>query len=130
MLLDKVLRRLSGAGVEVSPKVVVKRRALEQYGAALAVETSLSGRSSWKEIRPDLERAEKQLRRALRAAPLFRDAHRALGRNLWFQGRPADADIEFAAAENMRFEIAPLLFSCARKARRARASIAIRRLLQ
>jgi len=101
----KALRDSSGR-IRIAPNVFVEKSALQNYGAAIVAEGAVSKIENSDEVLSGLQRAESLLRKTVHDAPLWIDALRALGRNLWFQGRFAEAIDAFARAEGLRADLA------------------------
>lgn len=95
-------------GFYAAPNIWVRRRAVAPFTEALVVESSASKTSDNAQLSFNVRKAEQLLRRAIEMAPPWIDPVRALGRNLWFQGRFDEAIQTFGVAERMRDEMARL----------------------
>ena len=93
-------------GFYFAPNVWIPRRAHILFADALAIEDSISRIPDNAQLIVALQRAEGWLRRAIDIAPLWIHAVRALGRNLWFQGRFDDAKRVWMEAEGLRDDVA------------------------
>jgi putative glycosyltransferase (TIGR04372 family) len=92
--------------VSVGPDVCVPLGIHNQYVQAIVVEGLTGTIADHEGLLCALRTAEEQLRRVMEASPAWVAAGRALGRNLWFQGRFEEALQTFAAAEEMRDSMA------------------------
>jgi putative glycosyltransferase (TIGR04372 family) len=88
--------------VEVTPNVWITPDCLTRFNEAIAVEGSSRSVADDAGFVSALRLAEASLRHVIKSAPLWIEAVRALGRNLWFQGRFNEAIQTFAAAERLR----------------------------
>ncbi len=90
----------------VVPNIAIEPIDNARYMAAIFVEDSTSRVIDYLCLMSALRTAEQLLRRAMTSAPVWIDPVRALGRNLWFQGRFEEAIRTYAAAEELRDEMA------------------------
>lgn len=96
----------SGKGFEVAPNLWIDFDANADLGKAIAVEDSAARAVDDEHFAAALRAAEVLLRKAIKAVPVWPVPRRALGRNLWFQGRFDEAMHQFAVAEESRDALA------------------------
>jgi putative glycosyltransferase (TIGR04372 family) len=89
-------------GSFVTPQVWVARVDASRYYRALAVENRAAEMTDAEHLLSALRDAEALLRETIKSTPVWIQPVRALGRNLWFQGRFREAKQAFAAAEQLR----------------------------
>ena len=93
---------LVNRGSAPSPFERASRGERQRYAEAISIESAVSTVFDYKLILKELLAAERALRNVMEESPLFVDAGRALGRNLWFQGRFHEAIDAFVRAEGAR----------------------------
>jgi putative glycosyltransferase (TIGR04372 family) len=95
-----IIKRVgSSTCVEVVPNLTISARAMGCFYAGVAVERLISNITDLKTLDWVLSIAEGLLREVIHIAPAWSEGHRALGRNLWFQGRFEEALACFADGE-------------------------------
>jgi len=90
----------------VSPGIRIEPVVNARFMAAVFVEGMTSRVVDAGRLLKALRAAEALLRRAINTAPLWAELTRALGRNLWFQGRFSEAIETFGAGELLRNDMA------------------------
>jgi putative glycosyltransferase (TIGR04372 family) len=88
--------------VVVAPNIIVDRKSLIRFSAAIDIEDSTTKAHDSETLRGNLRTAETVLLGLINEAPVWADVVRALGRNHWFQGRFEEAMRTFASAEKLR----------------------------
>lgn len=105
---ERLIEKFQGtaAQIKLTPNVTVSRRSVARYRAGLSAEwipgqtePLINMLSDQRELMTALQTAEVALRALTQDAPLWAEAHRALARNYWFQGRFNEALACFAAGE-------------------------------
>jgi putative glycosyltransferase (TIGR04372 family) len=95
-------------GFAIAPNIYVDPDASARLTAAISIENTARNIVDYAAFVSELGTAEKFLRWAMTASPVWIDPVRALGRNLWFQGRFDEAMRTFAAAEKLRDTMASM----------------------
>ena len=90
----------------VAPGISVERVVNGRLLAAGCAESMTTRNTDTTRLLAVLCITEELLRRAMKAAPFWAEPARALGRNLWFQGRFEEAIRMFASGEKLRDEMA------------------------
>lgn len=92
----------SSTGYELVPNLWIQFEASQSLGAALTVEDSVSRANDDAEFTAGLRQGEALLNKVISEVPVWPTPRRALGRNLWFQGRFEEALQTLDGAERMR----------------------------
>lgn len=95
-------------GFHLVPNAWVPRKASCSFAEAIEIEASLGKMPDNAQLAAALRRGEKLLRETIGRAPFWIEAARALGRNLWFQGRFEEAKVTMVGAEQLRDDVARL----------------------
>lgn len=95
------VQELRGASL-VAPHIWVEQASIARYNQALAVEGQTTELADAALLLSKLRDAEGLLRETINSVPVWTAPVRALGRNLWFQGRFQEALQTFTAAERLR----------------------------
>ncbi len=90
----------------IAPNISIEPIVNARFSAGIFVEGMTSRITDAGRLMKALRTGEELLRGAIAAAPFWADAVRALGRNLWFQGRFDEAIQAFAAGEKLRDDMA------------------------
>lgn len=86
-------------GVAITPSVEISGRAAALFSEGTGIETRIPGMTSLADLDDELDVSERLLREAITATPDWPETHRALARNLWFQGLYAASLQSFLTAE-------------------------------
>lgn len=91
---------------EVAPNISVNRFVRARFAAAVLAEDMASRVDEPARLLSALRTGETLLRQAMADMPIWAELPRALGRNLWFQGRFDESIAAFADGEKLRDEMA------------------------